>query len=202
MTFQFLCPQGHLLQGEEAHMGMQCQCPQCGTAFIIPTIESAPSPAGASAAPDLGLAPFDDADPLTGPASTPSRQRESAPSGLEDFAAGGFESHDLGSRSFAADEGISEAIGGLSDEVGEVLLHIPCPNGHVLDVPLDMIGARAMCPHCRAEFRLRREKSEEYLREQEILDAKRAQFWFKLAIIAAGVVVIVLLVMILAASLT
>ena len=38
MTFQFLCPQGHLLQGDEAHMGMQCQCPQCGTAFIIPTV--------------------------------------------------------------------------------------------------------------------------------------------------------------------
>src|SRR6185295_8589581 len=41
MTFQFLCPQGHLLQGEEAHMGMQCQCPQCGTAFIIPTVDAA-----------------------------------------------------------------------------------------------------------------------------------------------------------------
>ncbi len=198
MTFQFLCPQGHLLQGEEAHMGMQCQCPQCGTAFIIPTIESSPSPGGTTADPELGLAPFDDADPFDQPTAAPSRQMESAPSGLENFAAGGFESHDLGSASFAADEGIGE----LADEVGEVLLHIPCPNGHVLDVPLDMIGARAMCPHCRAEFRLRREKSEEHLREQEILDAKRAQFWFKLAIIAAGVVVIVLLVMILAASLT
>jgi hypothetical protein len=197
MTFQFLCPQGHLLQGEEAHMGMQCQCPQCGTAFIIPTIESAPSPAATSSAADLGLAPFDDTDLLTGPAN-PSRTYESAPSGLEGFAAGGFESQDPGSAGLAADEGVGE----LSDEVGEVLLHIPCPNGHVLDVPLEMIGARAMCPHCRAEFRLRREKSEEYLREQEILDAKRAQFWFKLAIIAAGVVVIVLLVMILAASLT
>jgi hypothetical protein len=197
MTFQFLCPQGHLLQGEEAHMGMQCQCPQCGTAFIIPTIESAPSPAATPSAPDLGLAPFDDADLLSGPAN-PSRTYESASSGLEDFAAGGFESHDPGTAGLAADEGVGE----LSDEVGEVLLHIPCPNGHVLDVPLEMIGARAMCPHCRAEFRLRREKSEEYLREQEILDARRAQFWFKLAIIAAGVVVIVLLVMILAASLT
>jgi hypothetical protein len=50
MTFQFLCPQGHLLQGEEAHMGLQCQCPQCGVAFIIPTIATAdaPAPAGGS----------------------------------------------------------------------------------------------------------------------------------------------------------
>ena len=198
MTFQFLCPQGHLLQGEEAHMGMQCQCPQCGTAFIIPTIESAPSQGGVAADADLGLAPFDDADPFEQPAAAPSSQWESAPSGLDNLSAGGFAAHELGSSGLAADEG----IGDLSDEVGEVLLHIPCPNGHVLDVPLDMIGARAMCPHCRAEFRLRREKSEEYLREQEILDAKRAQFWFKLAIIAAGVVVIVLLVMILAASLS
>jgi hypothetical protein len=65
-------------------------------------------------------------------------------------------------------------------------------------VPLDMLNQRAMCPHCQVEFRLRREKSVEYQHEQEVLDRKRAEFWFKLAIIAAGVVVAVLLIMILA----
>jgi hypothetical protein len=61
-----------------------------------------------------------------------------------------------------------------------------------------MIGARVMCPHCRAEFRLKREKSIEYLREQELIDARRARFWFRLAILAASVVGIALIVMILA----
>ncbi len=201
MTFQFLCPQGHLLQGEEAHMGMQCQCPQCGTAFIIPTIERPAEPSvGQQAAPDLDLAPLEEPDPMGSvgaPATKSGHKFPPARSPQEHFAG------DSGAESFSSpdpefDEGIEE----FSDEVAETLLHIPCPNGHVLDVPLDMIGARAMCPHCRAEFRLRREKSEEYVREQEILDAKRAQFWFKLAIIAAGVVVVVLLVMILATALT
>ncbi len=66
MTFQFLCPQGHLLQGEEAHMGMECQCPQCGTAFIIPTIEQ-PAPA---AVEDL-LAPEEPAPARQAPRRQP-----------------------------------------------------------------------------------------------------------------------------------
>src|SRR5437016_5178299 len=46
MAFQFLCPQGHLLEGDEAHMGMACQCPQCGMTFIIPTIQAQAPAAG------------------------------------------------------------------------------------------------------------------------------------------------------------
>jgi hypothetical protein len=189
MTFQFLCPQGHLLQGEEQHMGMQCQCPQCGVAFIIPTIErpgAAPSLSGSS----LDLAPIEDekideeelAPDLSGLAP--------GQSGLEHLDDEYFNSENLAAGSIEINE--------VVDELGETLLHIPCPNGHVLDVPLDMIGARVMCPHCRAEFRLKREKSIEYLREQELIDARRARFWFRLAILAASVVGIALIVMILA----
>lgn len=188
MTFQFLCPQGHLLQGEEQHMGMQCQCPQCGVAFIIPTIErpAAPSLTGSS----LDLAPIEEekieeeefAPDLSGLAP--------GKSGLEHLDDEYFNSENL--------EAGSVEINEVVDELGETLLHIPCPNGHVLDVPLEMIGARVMCPHCRAEFRLKREKSIEHLREQELIDARRARFWFRLAILAASVVGIALIVMVLA----
>ena len=51
-----------------------------------------------------------------------------------------------------------------------------------------MIGEQVLCPHCNAKFRLKREKSIEYLREQEIIDRKRARFWFQLAIAAAAIV--------------
>jgi hypothetical protein len=206
MTFQFLCPQGHLLQGEEAHMGLQCQCPQCGVAFIIPTVTpqaaspqppapkpSPPQQSSPSSSP-FDLAPLEEEQPA--PPSTkrkkPSVPKPPAPSG-------DFDELDLSSVTVPDDEAAAEEV---IDEVLETLLHIPCPNGHVLDVPLDMIGAKAMCPHCRAPFRLRREKSLEFLREQELIDAKRARFWFKLAVIAAGVVVVVLIVMILAIALT
>ncbi len=171
MTFQFLCPQGHLLQGDEVHMGMQCQCPQCGVTFIIPTIEGA-EPAASPVEPD-NLAPIED-DPIAAMGASAS----TTSAGLDDLHVGD----------------ISDEL----DEAMEALFHIPCPNGHELEVPAEMIGSRALCPHCGAEFRLRREKSVEYLREQEILDRKRAQFWFRLAIIAAGVVGVVLLIMIIA----
>lgn len=182
MTFQFLCPQGHLLEGEEAHMGMQCQCPQCGTAFIIPTLEEAAPQA--STDDDIGLAPLaeDGFDAAAAEMPTPSfdpprrgkKQREEAP----EFDASELVASELG-----------RAVG------GEDILHIPCPNGHELETPLDMIGQRAQCPHCGVEFRLRREKSIEYQRQQEILDRRRGRFWFQLAVMAAGFVGFVLIVM-------
>jgi hypothetical protein len=153
-------------------MGMQCQCPQCGVAFIIPTIDrgqQTPAVQTTAAAPQIDLAPIPEDD-------LPSRS--AAATGLEGLDVGELDTGELGAAA-----------------VGETLLHIPCPNGHELEVPLDMLGQRAMCPHCQVEFRLRREKSVEYLRQQEILDRKRAEFWFKLAIVAACVVGIVLLVM-------
>jgi hypothetical protein len=174
MTFQFLCPQGHLLQGEEAHMGMQCQCPQCGTAFIIPTIQGSAQPQ-----PQLEPAPQAPHQALEQLAAAEKQQPASARQ-HDDFASGQFESQ-------------------IEDEP---LLHIPCPNGHELDTPLDMIGQRAMCPHCGAEFRLKREKSREYLQQQEILERRRAKFWFQLAIVAASFVGVVLVAMMIVMAVT
>ena len=56
-------------------------------------------------------------------------------------------------------------------------------------------SASAQCPHCGVEFKLRREKSVEYLREVERHERKQAEFWFKAAIAAAAFVGFVLLVM-------
>lgn len=36
MPFQFYCPQGHVLQGDESQVGQPCQCPYCGSSFLIP----------------------------------------------------------------------------------------------------------------------------------------------------------------------
>jgi hypothetical protein len=188
MSFQFLCPQGHLLEGEEAHMGMQCQCPQCGAVFIIPTVQR-----GADATIDEMIAPFDRSEVsetwstsqavAEGPSPPlPPASPSSATPPADDDAA-------------RLDE--SELIdGGLSKAAEqESLLHIPCPNGHELEVPLNMIGHRALCPHCRVEFRLRREKSVEFLRQQEAIDRRRARFWFQLSIVVASFVGVVILAM-------
>src|SRR5262249_34609611 len=78
----------------------------------------------------------------------------------------------------------------------ESLVHIPCPNGHELEVPLEMIGHRAACPHCGVQFRLKREDSVEFLHQQEIIDRRRGNTWFQIAIIAASFVVMLLLVIV------
>ena len=64
MPFQFYCPQGHLLQGDESQMGQQSQCPMCGTLFMIPLPQGAPAmqqpmmqPPGAPPSPPPAPAP-------------------------------------------------------------------------------------------------------------------------------------------------
>lgn len=44
MTFQFQCPQGHILEAESAHEGRFCLCPHCGARMEIPPapIDDAP----------------------------------------------------------------------------------------------------------------------------------------------------------------
>lgn len=49
-TFQFCCPQGHSLEGDPAHAGMQTQCPICGGMFIIPSAFTPPPEQGSPAA--------------------------------------------------------------------------------------------------------------------------------------------------------
>lgn len=152
MAFQFQCPQGHLLEGDEAQAGQTCQCPMCGMAFIIPAPLTAPEPAWHPAseqpkAPDVPIPQF-------GPgAPTPAPEVEQAPP----------------------------------------LLHIPCPKGHELEVPPEMLNEDVMCPHCGEQFRLREKDSVEFKRKQQEDEERRiaraGKLWFNWAIvIAVGVV--------------
>ncbi|MEX2113926.1 MAG: hypothetical protein WD845_12120 [Pirellulales bacterium] len=188
MPFQFLCPQGHLLEGNESDMGLECQCPQCGAAFIIPTIEQPAQPAQ----PSVQSA----GQPTPAAYERPRSKPNEALRQLEDAAAS-----TLPKKPAALDDDLL-AGAGIGAIVDEPLLHIPCPNGHELETPLDMIGQRAMCPHCGVEFKLRREKSVEYFREQEIIERRQAKFWFQLAVLAAGFVVVVILAMIVIVAVT
>jgi len=50
MAFQFRCPGGCVLEAEPEQAGQQCQCPQCGSVFVIPAPAGyQPSPAPAPA---------------------------------------------------------------------------------------------------------------------------------------------------------
>lgn len=152
MAFQFQCPQGHLLEGDESQAGQTCQCPMCGMAFIIPAPLAAPEPSWSPAAAQPQNP--EPAIPQFGPG---------APAVVPDV------------------------------EQAPPLLHIPCPKGHELEVPPEMLNEDVMCPHCGEQFRLKEKDSVEYKRkrqeEEERRIARAGKLWFNWAIvIAVGVV--------------
>ncbi len=158
MAFQFLCPQGHLLEGDESQSGEQLQCPYCQTVFVVP-------------------APADPA------ASEPNDQQGGFP---EIRTAPGFRA--------STPSGKSGQSFSLETARDSGVVHIPCPNGHELETPREMIGQDAMCPHCRSEFQLRLKDSREYQRdqaaEQERRQRRLGKAWMNWAI--AMVVIVVL----------
>ena len=153
--FQFLCPEGHLLEGDENYAGRQSQCPQCGTVFVVPG------------------------------------QDDNRGGGLGDL---------LDEFRGAAD--IVHAAGAEAEFSGGGAVHIPCPNGHELETPMEMIGLEVLCPYCKAKFKLRNQDSFEFKRQQAIEDAKRSRLWFNIAVVTATAVVLGLLVMMIVAFAT
>jgi hypothetical protein len=237
MPFQFLCPQGHLLQGDESQMGLQTQCPLCGVAFIIPHVAPQPAPQIQQPMPQQGgfsppqepqqqfapqqyppqpapqyaqqQAPYSppqqQAPAYQAPAQQAARQappaaKKKKPPQQQPAAPTIDLSSDLGS-DLGSELG-GGGLGALSEggsDLDSAVLHIPCPNGHELETPVDMLGEECLCPHCGVQFKLLERDSIEYLHKQAIIDQQRAHFWFNWSIAAAVVVVIMLLAMLIVA---
>jgi hypothetical protein len=93
---------------------------------------------------------------------------------------------------------------GLLDPRQRSVLHILCPNGHLLETPREMLGQDAMCPHCQVLFRLRLEDSQEYRREKAERRERREQrlgkAWLHWAIATAVVVVLGIVVLVVVAA--
>ncbi len=77
---------------------------------------------------------------------------------------------------------------------GPRTLHIPCPSGHVLETPEDMVGQDVLCPFCNAQFRLRYDDSLEHRRERELEEERRqartARAWLNWSIVTAAIVIL------------
>ncbi len=145
--FQFQCPQGHLLEGDESQAGDTINCPLCGILFIIPAPIAVPEPEPEYAAPQIHV----------GAGAAPALPDEPA---------------------------------------APVILHIPCPNGHILDTPEEMLDQEVLCPQCGVQFRLRNKDSVEYKQKKkeadELRQLKMGNAWLNYAIIAAVLVVLLL----------
>jgi hypothetical protein len=76
------------------------------------------------------------------------------------------------------------------------VLHIPCPNGHELETPVDMLDQEVLCPHCNAQFKLKRTNSVEFKtkkeREEKLRLEKTGNLWLTWAIVAVVLVGLIL----------
>lgn len=216
MPFQFLCPQGHLLEGVESQMGQQCQCPLCGTAFIVPVIGAAPAPQPATMPPAYAAPSYAPAPPAYSP--PPNYEQPQPPPAAP--SAGVLP--DLNLTPSAAQPSATAAAPAISDKPPEAseqqvpapaveekdpkddpnrIVRIPCPKGHELHTPMSMIGMDAMCPECGEQFNLRYEDSiegkEEREQKQQEREERMTRIILKSAIGAAVVVGLAILTMIL-----
>lgn len=207
MPFQFFCPQGHLLEGQESQIGLQGQCPVCGQPFIIP------APAGV-----VGIAP----SPMPAIVSDAALQEPEIPAAALNFGAAPPPFDVQAALNFAGGQSVAAAPGfspqpPTSSAAPAALpapaaspapaappvpaappppkvVHIPCPKGHKLETPEEMFGLEAKCPVCSAQFILRLEDSIEFLAEKaerdRLEDEKLSRFWLKTSIWAAVISVV------------
>ena len=196
MAFQFLCPQGHLLQGEESLSGTECRCPQCGVLFLIPQppVAAPPVPEGSDA--DYGT-PEEDAFPdfaqaVRGAARDKdpiSRLQEEPPPDEE------FESESDAQAGAEDPDAIIPAPGSGAVDMDdqESFLHIPCPAGHMLETPRNMLGQEVLCPFCKQRFYLQYERSVEYQQAKQLAEEKfeqrRGRIWMAWAVAAAVIAI-------------
>ncbi len=215
MPFQFYCPQGHLLEGHEAQMGQQGQCPMCGSMFMFPMMGGQqPPPAGM---PGMmggphpyggGMAPGGYGAQM--PAAYGGMQQPYGQPGMGGPAMGG---PGFGGPGFGGQRNIGDRFAGLQESAPNYsepnfagpeaapepeappeprIFRILCPNGHELQTPEDMLGTQAMCPYCNAQMDLKYEDSVEFKqiqeREQRIKDEQTSRFWMKASIWGAVIV--------------
>ena len=196
MAFQFLCPQGHLLQGEESQAGQQCKCPYCDSLFLVP--QPAAADAGAAGPPTVAPPGVDSGGyqpPIyEEPAADPQAAGEEGFPGIQtpgDFLGG-----------VGPDAGLSPSE--LPGAARQDILHILCPSGHQLETPWEMLGQDALCPYCQVQFRLRFEDSlegkQERSEERDRNEQKKGRAWLHWAIAAAVVVVFGVIILILLAT--
>ncbi|MDO4550392.1 MAG: hypothetical protein Q4C96_03975 [Planctomycetia bacterium] len=197
MSFQFYCPNGHLLQGEESQAGMVSLCPNCQAQFIIPQPPSSgaghmpPVPPPVPPAPSLPVSdagsaanefPFSSApNPVAAFMGTQNSETNSE----NPFNFGG------GFQNLVVGEGEFHNLKAVAPKTASTVkfLHIPCPKGHIMEVPRDYLGEEVVCPQCGKEFILRYEKSLEYQKEKDLKEtaeaARYAKNWLIWSIVMA-----------------
>ncbi|MEX0866811.1 MAG: hypothetical protein WD030_05595 [Pirellulales bacterium] len=189
---------GFLLSGDDAYRGRTVKCPKCKQPVAIPAdddggdyglsplspeeqakldaeIPPAEAPGGSASGPQLNI-------------RTKGRRVGKVRVGKGKVRTGG-----------GGDDLPALADGATFDPTGlspEALVHLPCPNGHVLEIERSLMGNWAMCPHCGEQFEMLLKNTQEHQRDQQMKEqreiARSSRQWMNYAIVAIVLVVIFL----------
>ena len=187
MPFQFRCPQGHLLEGEEEDVGQVVNCPICGVALTIPSVPCTPT----STPLEPPVQPYqqnyhqgpnanviDDAPPVIEPETFPDVTSDVSIDATENEFA--IDTDDSQLDSAEQDDNTSGQDGNDAPDfengnTNQDELRIPCPNGHILHATRDMLDEEAICPFCEEQFELKERNSLEAIEKREMLSEQREE---------------------------
>ena len=212
MPFQFRCPQGHLLEGENEDVGQVVNCPICGVALTIPGAPYTPT-----ATPIQPPVPPDPQVPATNVTGTAPPVIEPEPENFPDVTADG--SREEAENAFAVDTDNSQSASAEQDNTqaeqddndtpdfesgnaNQDELRIPCPNGHILHATRDMLDEEAICPFCEEQFELKERNSLEAIEKREMLSEKRQEkqerifLYWGIGIMVVGIVSVITFIII------
>ena len=167
MSFQFTCPKGHLLEAEEEYIGQETQCPECNAVFPIPEPEEEEY--------------------------VEEEEEEEYEAQEEQFAQAswspggppqGFDPAAIDTRSGSGSSRMHD---------GELIVHVSCSKGHVLETPISSMGEEVICPYCGDQFYLRYNDTLEHqkkIRDQETKRVNRlGKIWLIWSIVIAVLVI-------------
>ena len=201
MAIEFHCPNGHILEVDDEHAGVQIRCPACDVKCLVPPkpAPAPPAPAGAPAPPAL---PVEDDVPMISPRKV-KRQRSGRRRGVATRKQPLDVEVPVAEEQVVVEEPTSPAVdvgGGIGAENRETL-HIECKKcEQLLEVANDMLGQKLACPACGTAFLAELKRTVEFLREKQIKEDRQERQlstrWLYTAVFVGIFAVIGLIIMI------
>ncbi|MCG8587536.1 MAG: hypothetical protein MI757_22750 [Pirellulales bacterium] len=194
MAIEFHCPNGHILEVDDIHAGVQIRCPACDVKCLVPPAGAAPVET-APAQPEAEMIP-------TISTRKPRKRAGGAPGRRLPLDVAVPE---IGEESLVAEQPAPSGIvigGGIGAE-NRKLLHIHCSKcDQQLEFTNEMLGEDLACPACGHVFKATLTKTIEYQREKRIKEEREerqlSERWLYAAIFAgllifAGIIAMVAL---------
>lgn len=193
MPIEFHCPNGHILEVDDVHAGVQIRCPACDVKCLVP-----PAAAAEHVEPNI---PIVDEPAFTGVSPRKPRKRAGAPGRRLPLDVAVPDVSDEPVIEEPAATGIDLGVGvGAEDRRN---LHIECSQcSQQLEFTNDMLGEDLACPACGKPFKAVLTRTIEYQREKRMKDDQQerelSNRWLYAAIFAgllifAGIVTMIAL---------